>query len=294
MVIGGRLVAALRREASSVLGDGRRTIGQLIGELNADRSRNMVRSQYRRPVPLDDTLADQLARQGVSLETVLPAGAKVTLRSNSNLSTGGVAVDVTHRVHPEVAALAEQLAVTVGLETAGLDYLTTDITRSPLEGHGAFIEMNTTPGLDVFAATGWSDEKIGSLVLGTAPGRIPVSLCVLPTLDAQAARRAVEDTEPDATAAWVCGTGLRIGPLDLRIADTSPWAAVRSALRNKTVSSLQIVCTVGDIVEHGLPVDRVDRVVMSGVTFPERWQAVIERCAASVRNLPGTGSQDPA
>ncbi|WP_158290040.1 ATP-grasp domain-containing protein [Ramlibacter sp. WS9] len=294
MLIGGRLVAAIRREPSSVVGDGQRTVRQLIGRLNADRSVNMVKSRYRRPVALDNALVEQLARQGVGLDAVLPAGTRITLRSNSNISTGGVAVDVTDQVHPSVTALAEQLAVTVGLETAGLDYLTTDITRSPLEAHGAFIEMNTTPGLDVLTAAGWPDEKIGNLVLGEAPGRIPVGLCVLPELDIEAARRTLGKAGDAPTAAWVCGQKLQVGPLELRIADPAPWATVRSALRNKTVTSLQIACTVDDIVTYGLPVDRLDRVVMAGVSFPERWQALIERYAGSVEYLAPQGAQTRA
>ena len=282
MVIGGRLVAAIRREASSVTGDGQSTIKQLIDELNADRTRNMVKSGYRRPIAFDDALGSHLAGQQLGIDSVPPIGAKIALRSNSNLSTGGVAVDVTDRVHPEVTALAEQLAVAVGLGTAGLDYLTTDITRPPADGNGAFIEMNTVPGLDALIAAGWSAEKVGNLVLGEVPGRIPVDLCVLSDLDMEAARRAAPAPVPASTAAWVCGREIRVGPLALRIADTEPWAAVQSALRNKTVTSVQIVCSIGEVLAHGLPVDQVDRVFLGGVSFPERWQAVIERCAGSV------------
>lgn len=276
MVIGGKLVAAIRREASSVTGDGENTLRQLIVQLNADRSRNMVRSHYRRPVGVDDALIDHLAKQGLSIESVPPAGARIMLRSNANVSTGGVAVDVTDKVHPSVRALAEQLALTVGLEAAGLDYLTSDITRSPLQGHGAFIEMNTTPALDVLAAAGWPEAEVGKLVLGTSPGRIPVGLCVLPTLDLEAARRAMPHAEAASATAWVCGQTLWVGALELRTEDRSPWAAVRCALRNKAVTAVRIACTVDDIVAHGLPVDRMERVVLVGVSLPDRWQAVVD------------------
>ena len=281
MVIGGKLVAAIRREASCVVGDGKSSIGQLIDRLNADRTRNLVKSGYLLPIAFDDALRNHLARQDAGIDSVPPAGSRITLRGNANMSTGGVVFDVTDRVHPAVTALAEQLAVTVGLGTAGLDYLTTDITLPPLEGHGVFIEMNTTPGLELVAA-GWPDEKLGSLVLGELPGRIPVDLCVVPALDGEAARRALPEPAAASSAAWVCGEELRVGHLEARIADALPWAAVRSALRNKTVTSVRIVSTVDEILAHGLPVDRIDRVVLAGVSFPERWQAVIERCANSV------------
>jgi cyanophycin synthetase len=284
-VIGGKLVAAVRREAPSVVGDGQKTIRQLIGQLNAGRTAKLAKRAYLRPVALDDALGDHLAQQGLHIDAVPPDGARITLRSNANVSTGGVPVDVTDRVHPAVAALAEQLAATVGLDVVGLDYLTPDITLSPLEGRGAFIEMNTSPALGALAAAGYTAEEIGSLVLGEGPGRIPVDLCVLAAADSETARRIVAKPPDPSTAAWACGTALQVGALELTIADAAPWATVRSALRNKTVTSLQIVCTVDDILAHGLPVDRLDRVVLAGVSLPEPWHAVIARTAASVAVL---------
>jgi cyanophycin synthetase len=285
MVIDGKFVAAIRREPSSVVGDGKSTIRQLIDELNADRSCNLVKSGYLLPVPIDDALASHLARQEARFDSVLQTGSKVTLRSISNLSAGGIGIDVTNRVHPQVAALAEQLAITVGLGTAGLDYLTTDIGRSPWEVGGAFIEMNTTPGLDVTIAAGWPPGKIGAMVLGDLPGRIPVDLFVMPTLDIEAACLAGPEDAAGPGAAWVCGNEIRVGQLTLRTGDSTPWAAVQGALRNKTLTSLRIVCTVGEILNHGLPLDKVDRVLLCGVALPDRWQGLIERSARSVEIL---------
>jgi cyanophycin synthetase len=282
MVVGGKLVAAIRRESSSVVGDGKSTIGQLIDQLNADRPRNLNRSRYRLVIKIDDGLRAHLASQGADIDSVLADGRRMVLRGTSNMSTGGVTVDVTDRVHPAVASLAEQLALTVGLGTAGLDYLTTDISRPPLEGGGGFIEMNTVPGIDIPVAAGWTEERIGTLVLGNVPGRIPVELCVLPALDLEAAREAMGPPQPGPTAVWVCGPELHIGAAQLKLAEAAPWAALRGALRNKTVTSVRIAATVDEILAHGLPLDRFDRIVLAGVTFPERWQAVIEHAAVSV------------
>jgi cyanophycin synthetase len=50
MVVDGRLVAAIRREASFVVGNGQTTVGELIAHLNASRSENLVRSRYLKPI----------------------------------------------------------------------------------------------------------------------------------------------------------------------------------------------------------------------------------------------------
>ena len=51
------------------------------------------------------------------------AGAKVRIRRNANLSTGGTATDVTDEVHPEIAACAVDAARAIGLDIAGVNRL---------------------------------------------------------------------------------------------------------------------------------------------------------------------------
>ncbi len=282
MIVRGKLVAAIQRQAGSVVGDGGSTARQLIMELNADRSDNLVKSRYRAPIPLDEVLESHLAIQQLTLDSVLPAGRKITLRSNANLSTGGITFDVTDQVHPQLVAMVEDLAATIGMETAGFDYLTTDIARPAERGQGAFIEMNLNPGIDVLIAAGWPAEELGSMVLGELPGRIPVIACVLPQLDMEAARLALPAIS-GSKQAWVCGNQIRVGEVSFsQVADSTPWAGVRSALRNRAVGSLQIVCTVDEIMAHGFPLDRVDRVLLVGTSFPEPWNAVLRRWAESV------------
>src|SRR5690606_32495033 len=166
VVIDGRLVAAIRREPSFVVGDGRSTVAALVGEINTRRTKNLVESRYLRPIALDEILQSHLATQSTSLDDVPPAGRRITLRSNANLSTGGFCTDVTDAVHPQVRAMAEQLAMSCGLATTGLDYLSEDIGLPAAQSGGVFIELNTTPSLDVCVAAGWPEARIARMVLG--------------------------------------------------------------------------------------------------------------------------------
>ena len=90
MVLRGQFFLAIRREPSFVIGDGENTIAQLLVAVNRFRSANKVKSRYLRPVAADDILRQHLTRQGVSLSTVLESGRRIALRSNANLSTGGI------------------------------------------------------------------------------------------------------------------------------------------------------------------------------------------------------------
>ena len=94
---------------------------QLLKEVNRFRSSNILKSRYLRPIESDEILVQHLAYQNVNLDSVLESGRRITLRSNANLSTGGVCIDVTAQVHPHIRQMAETVAQTIGLATVGID-----------------------------------------------------------------------------------------------------------------------------------------------------------------------------
>jgi len=69
------------------------------------------------------------------------------MRGTANISTGGTAVDVTDIIHPDNARVAVRAARAFGLDVAGVDFLSTDISRSYKENGGAICEINASPGL---------------------------------------------------------------------------------------------------------------------------------------------------
>lgn len=259
MVADGRFVAAIRREPSFVTGDGRSTVAELIAHLNMARSSNMVRSMYLRPIIIDNVLKNHLTNQNLTLTDIPDAERSVTLRSNANLSTGGICVDITSNCHPELQKMVEELAATCGISTAGFDYITTDITRPASETGGVFIEMNTTPGLDACVAAGWPEEVIGECVLGHAIGRIPIDITVVSAAGLDRARHALVSQPLAEGDACACGNMLRVGASLRHVPTTEPWAAARSALRNKAVRHLHIFCSAEDLQHLGLPVDYFKR-----------------------------------
>jgi len=278
LTIGGRFVAAIRREPPVVIGDGQRTVRELVEDLNATRPFNMVRSRYLRPIPIDAVVLECLSAQGFAPDFVPAPGRRVLLRTNANLSTGGVCIDVTQQVHPLLKAMVEQLATSIGLPTAGLDYVTSDITQSPWHSGGAFIEANSIPGIDVAIAANWSAERIGRLALGDGVGRIPVTLII------SESPPQLEDLAPPLTPcpARVVGNEVRVDESVYRVSSTAPWAGVHAALCNRAVQELQIFSTPAEIIALGLPVDRLDRTVLMNVQLPDPWRGVIERCSRVV------------
>jgi hypothetical protein len=283
LVVNGRLVAAARREPPSVMGDGISTVRQLIAELNRGRKGPIRDGGYLTPVKEGPGLAARLAAEGAAMETVLPSGHRLELLTISNLSTGGTATDVTAQVHPEIRGMAELLGQAAGLWAVGIDYITRDISRSYREIGGAFIEMNTSPGLDVHLAAGGVEDEIGAAVLGDFLGRIPVTLIVAPADAVAETGRIVAArlrSDPRAGVAWAGHAQIGAVPLVLDYSDSTE--TVTALLRHRAVTSVVTVWSPKDISAAGLPVDLLEAAIIIGPPPAERWLAHLGRVSKQV------------
>ena len=60
---------------------------------------------------------------------------------------------MTDTVHEDTRAMAVRAAAIIGLDVAGIDFLTSDIGRTFREVGGGICEVNCAPGLGVHTAT---------------------------------------------------------------------------------------------------------------------------------------------
>ena len=146
LVIHGKLVAVAERVPAHVVGNGKSTVLELIEETNRDPNRGEGHDNVLTRIELDRTSSQLLERQGFSLDAVLPQGQICYLRATANLSTGGIAVDRTDEIHPENIWLFERVAKTIGLDIAGIDVVTSDISKPLRETDGVIVEVNAAPG----------------------------------------------------------------------------------------------------------------------------------------------------
>ena len=100
-------------------------------------------------------------------------GARVLLRNNANLSTGGTATDVTDDVHQDLAARAVEAAKMVGLDLCGVDVVCESVLR-PLESQaGGVIEVNAAPGLRMHLQPSFGKGRpVGEAIISTMFSRI--------------------------------------------------------------------------------------------------------------------------
>jgi cyanophycin synthetase len=147
LVIDGKFVAAAKRTPAMVTGDGASTIQQLIHQVNRDPRRGVGHEKELTQIHLDQDTRTILQNLGLTLDSVLPDGEKLFLKSTANLSTGGTSTDVTDITHPYNVLMAERIAGIIGLNICGIDVMTTDIAIPLEEAGGAVIEVNAAPGL---------------------------------------------------------------------------------------------------------------------------------------------------
>jgi cyanophycin synthetase len=144
-VVGGRVVAAVRREPVRLTGDGEHTVTELMALANRDPRRGDDLRLPLTPVCPDDDTPQVLAEQGFRLESVVPKGRELVLSRIAHSWAGAGVTDVTDAVHPDVAAQCVRAVRLLGLDVAGLDLVALDIARPLGEQGGAILEVNAEP-----------------------------------------------------------------------------------------------------------------------------------------------------
>jgi len=181
LVVNNELVAVAKRVPGHVVGDGKRTIRQLVDKVNEDPRRGIGHEKVLTRLELDRPAMELLEAAGFDENKVLPAGETFYLRKTANLSTGGTAIDLTDVVHPDNREMAERAIRAVGLDVGGVDFLTRDITLSYKEIGGAIVEVNAAPGFRMHVAPSEGKPRdvagkvMDMLFPPGSPTRIPVA-----------------------------------------------------------------------------------------------------------------------
>jgi len=272
LVVGGRMVAAARRHAPTVIGDGLATVRQLVDRVNEDPRRSDDHATALSPMVIDDVAVAVLAEQGLGAESVPEAGRAVLLRQNANLSTGGSAEDVTDIVHPDVAARAIEAARIVALDVAGIDIVTADISRSLESQRGVVIEVNAAPGLRMhLEPTAGTPRNVGAAIIDSLfgpadDGRIPTA-AVTGTNGKTTVVRLIAHLSAAAggTVGMTCTEGVWIGSRQIDAGDCSGPSSARRVLANPAVTTAVLETARGGILREGCGFDRCDVAVVTNI-----------------------------
>jgi len=260
-----QVITVTQKHPATVTGDGVNTVRYLI-ENHQSEARRIKRPDGDEPfvviginhvqIAIDEEVEGMLAQQNVTLDSVLEPGQSIQLRRRNNASAGGLtrAIDQS-TVHPDNKALCLRAARILDLDIAGVDLIIPDVTRSWLEIGALICEVNAIPQIGY-------NHGIEPMMLGLfkSGSRIPVTLAIVdqeldPPLFHELAGVLNCNGISTQTGMWINGSCV-----------SQPWPnsfdPAVALLFDREVDSALCVMTKTDVVEHGLPLDRFDQILI--------------------------------
>ena len=261
----GRVIKAIERLAGAVVGNGTDSIRGLIALQHEDpTAKRRSRERGKTGLGLDAEALELLAEAALDADSIPAAGQRVVLRRRSNVSTGGT-TRLVERIHPDNRKLAEDAALALRLDVAGVDLILPDIEVSWRASGGIVCEVNAQPQLGERDTPGLYGQFLASLLGGD--GRIASALVI------------ATDRSDSRREEWM--HAIRHGPGIAVVEDGRVRidgethadfagdivAATRSALLSQKVHALLVVASPAELLRSALPADRFDTVLV------ESWAA---------------------
>ena len=272
LVVGDRLIAAARRDPPHVVGDGKRTVRELVEQVNSDPRRGSGHATSLTKIRFDDIALARLALQGFNAESVPPAGTRVVLRNNANLSTGGTATDVTDDVHPEVAMRAVAAAQMVGLDICGIDVICESVLNPLEDQSGGIVEVNAAHGLRMHLQPSYGKGRaVGEAIIADmfSPGengRIPIVSVAGTNGKTTTVRLIAHLLTSNGKRVGMTGTeGVHVQGECIDTGDCSGPRSARNVLLHPDVDAAVFETARGGVLREGLGFDRCDVAVVTNI-----------------------------
>ena len=271
-VVGEKLIAVAQRLAAHVVGNGYNTIRELIDIENSNPQRGIGHEKPLTQIKIDDVMMLILNKSNRNLWDVPALGEAIYLRENANLSTGGVALDVTEEIHPDNARMAISAVRTVGLDVAGVDFTIEDISKSIHEIGGAIIEVNACPGIRMhhYPIKGKSRNVAKAIVDMLFPEEVN---CKLPIISVTGTNGKTTTTRMISRILRKSGLvvgmtttgGVFLQDEEIMKGDTTGPKSARAILMDKRVEVAVLETARGGIVNRGLGYDLADIGIITNI-----------------------------
>jgi len=283
LVVGERVEAVAERIPANVIGDGRLSINSLIKKENLNPQRGEGHERPLTKLKLDPLALMLLSKQGLGPNSIPALGQVVYLRENANLSTGGVAIDVTDEAHPSHREIALRAARIIGLDVAGIDLVTEDISQPYSHKSSAIIEVNAAPGIRMhhYPFQG-KPRKVAEKIVNNlfplgAPSRVPV-VSVTGTNGKTTTTRLIAHilARRKLVVGMANSDGIWIGENRVIEGDTTGPASSKVVLRDTRVEAAVLETARGGILRAGLGYDFADVAVITNISEDHFGQYGIE------------------
>lgn len=265
LVVNNRLIAVAERVPAHVVGDGKNTIEKLIDKTNADPRRGYGHENVLTQIDIDGQTMRCIRKAGYELDSVVPKGEILHLKTTANISTGGTAIDCTDEVHPENVFLFERIARIIGLDVAGVDVIAPNVSEPLSENGGGIIEVNAAPGFRMHLAPSEgigrnvAEHVIDMLFPPGTPARIPI-FAITGTNGKTTTTRLIAHILKNAgrTVGFTTTDGTYIGNQQITAGDNTGPVSAQLVLKDPTVDVAVLETARGGIIRSGLGFDHCD------------------------------------
>ncbi len=265
LVVNNRLIAVAKRVPAHVVGDGKQTIQELIDETNSDPRRGYGHENVLTEIDVDSQTMRCIKNAGYDLESILPKGEVLYLKTTANISTGGTAIDVTDEVHPENVFLFERIARIIGLDVAGVDIIAENVSEPLHESGGGIIEVNAAPGFRMHLAPSEgigrnvAEHVLDMLFPAGAQSRIPI-FAITGTNGKTTTTRLIAHILKGTgrTVGFTTTDGTYIQNQQIVRGDNTGPVSAQLVLKDPTVDVAVLETARGGIIRSGLGFDHCD------------------------------------
>ena len=165
VVLRDEVLIAYSRSPLFILGDGYSSIETLL----ENKIKNLNNLNRNLTVTISDSRIRERLRNlyKITPRFVPELNEKIILLDNANLSSGGEGEDVSDFIHHSYKELAIKLTRDMGLNFAGVDFITKNDIAEPINLNETFIlEINSSPGLAHYQTFGaGAEERVRELYL---------------------------------------------------------------------------------------------------------------------------------
>lgn len=147
LVIDDKVVGILHRVPANVIGDGEKSIRELVCIKNQDPLRGKGYVTPLEKIKLEENAELFLKQQGKNFDYIPKKDEIVYLRENSNISTGGDSVDYTDDIPQKFKDIAVNAAKAAGAKICGVDMMLEDYSNE--DTNYAIIELNFNPAIHI-------------------------------------------------------------------------------------------------------------------------------------------------
>lgn len=270
-IVNNKVVGVSLRVPPYIIGDGVKTIENLIDNLNSDPLRGNGHEKPLTKIKKDEMLKKYILEQGYSLNSILEKDKKLLLRKNANLSTGGIAIDYTDKISEENKEICIRAAKAIGIDVCGVDVCTKDISKNLID-NGIIMEVNTAPGLrmHIYPAEGERRDvgsEIVDMIYDNDIKNIPV-VAITGTNGKTTTTRLINYAlcQSGLCSGMTSTEGIYINNKCIDKGDDTGVDSAKCVLLNRDVEVAVLETARGGIIRKGLAYDLADVAVITNIT----------------------------